>query len=59
MSGGGAGGSSDGGLLDSAASSNQYGEVTAYGNGISSWTVGGATTDGPSEIEVIGDFGGK
>lgn len=57
--GGGAGGASDGGLLNSAASSNQYGEVTAYGSGISSWTIGGATTDGPSEIEVIGDFGGE
>lgn len=57
--GGGAGGASDGGLLDSAASRNQYGEVTAYGSGISSWTIGGATTDGPSEIEVIGDFGGE
>ena len=59
-SSGGASGSGGGStVLGSASSLSAYGELSAYGSGISSWTIGGATTDGTGEIEVIGDFGGE
>ena len=46
-------------VLGSTSSLSPYGKLSAYGSGISSWTIGGATTDGTGEIEVIGDFGGE
>ena len=46
-------------VLGSTSSLSAYGKLSAYGSGISSWTIGGATTDGTGEIEVIGDFGGE
>lgn len=60
-SGGASGGDVTGGntVLGSASSLSAYGELSAYGSGISSWTIGGATTDGTGDIEVIGDFGGE
>ena len=63
--GGGVGVASGGGvtvagsILGSAGSRDAYGKVTTYGSSLSSWTLGGATTDGTGDIEVIGDFGGK
>ena len=59
-SSGGASGSGGGStVLGSTSSLSAYGKLSAYGSGISSWTIGGATTDGTGEIEVIGDFGGE
>ncbi|KAJ7384989.1 beta-catenin binding [Desmophyllum pertusum] len=60
---GSSGGSGGGGIvtgatvLGGAASLNAYGQLTAYGQGMTGWTLMGATT-GAEEIEVIGDFGG-
>ena len=62
VSGGAGGGVISGGgntILGSASSLSAYGELSAYGSGISAWTIGGATTDGAGDIEVIGDFGGE
>ena len=62
VSGGAGGGVISGGgntVLGSASSLSAYGELSAYGSGISAWTIGGATTDGAGDIEVIGDFGGE
>ena len=61
---GSSGGSGGGGIvtgatvLGGAASLNAYGQLTAYGQGMTGWTLMGATT-GAEEIEVIGDFGGE
>jgi len=46
-------------VLGSASSLGANGQLSSYGSGISSWTIGGATTDGSGIIEVIGDFGGE